>query len=213
MHEAVDASGTTLDWRLPDWQIPGGVWSHQGTPLSAALAVGDAVGAVVQSHPTAQTLIYMPRYSSLPWEWAAATPDVVLPIGYAETDSFEEVRDPAYNKVYTAGTIAGSIKPTRRTGTPGDVQAPMAIDALLTHSLAHTERARSILGAAGWKANVTMTLPVNTGADHPGVLPMGSLVKVKDTDGDWLGMVRGVSIKAGGGASVTQTVRLERHLA
>ena len=213
VREALELTGTTVDWRIPDWQVPAGAWSHQGTPLSAVLRVADAVGAVVQSHPAAQTLIYMPRYSSMPWEWGGATPDVVLPIGYAETDSLEEVREPAYNKVYTAGTVAGSIKPTRRFGTPGDVLAPMVTDALLTDSPAHTERAKAVLGRCGWRANVTMTLPVNTTAGYPGVLPMGGLVGVADTDGEWRGMVRSVSIKAEGGPVVNQTVTLERHLA
>lgn len=89
----------------------------------------------------------------------------------------------------------------------------MVTDALLTDSPAHTERAKAVLGRCGWRANVTMTLPVNTTAGYPGVLPMGGLVGVVDTDGEWRGMVRSVSIKAGGGPVVNQTVTLERHLA
>lgn len=210
--EALDLTGTTVDWQLPDWQVPAGVWSFTGTPLAAVLRIADAVGAVVQSDNTAQTLRFLPRYKSLPWEWASATPDITLPIGYAKTDSFNETKKPDYNKVYTAGTIAGTIKSTKRAGTAGDLIAPMAVDALLTGNQAHTERAKAILGGAGWQADVAMTLPVNTSAGYAGVLGMGDLIKIQDTDGDWHGMVRSISITAGDSPEVNQTVQLERHL-
>lgn len=209
---ALEYSGVTLDWQVDDWVVPAQVWSHQGTPLSAVLRIVDAVGAVVQSHRTADTLIVQPRYTAMPWEWADAAPDVQLPIGYCITESMDEQRQPPYNAVYTSGTVAGQIRRTKRAGTAGDLEAPMATDALLTESIAHMQRARSILGTSGWQAKVGLSLPLDTATGAPGLLDVGSLIEIDDTGGAWRGMVRGVSIHAGSRPGVRQTIQVERHL-
>lgn len=214
VNEALDLTGTTVDWQIPDWEIPAGVFSHQGSPLSAALKIADSVGAIVQSDKTGQTLRYLSRYPALPWEWAAAQARVSLPANYLVTDSLQEQFNPAYNAIYTAGTTAGFIRKTKRAGTAGDVQAQMAVDALLTDALAHTERARAELGRAGHWADVTLTMPVNTAAGYAGVLDVNDLIEVADTDATWRGLVRSVSLTAGGNSPVVnQTVRVERQLA
>ena len=73
---ALEFSGVDLDWQIPDWQVPAGAWSVQGTPLQAVLRVAESVNAVVRSHRSAEQLIVAPRYPVLPWEWGAAVPDV-----------------------------------------------------------------------------------------------------------------------------------------
>ena len=209
---ALEHSGVTLDWRIEDWLVPAQVWSHQGTPLSAVLRVADAAGAVVQSHRTADTLIVQPRYAAMPWEWANTAPALQLPIGYCTTESLNEQRQPLYNAIYTSGTVAGQVHRTKRAGTAGDLEAAMVTDALLTERAAHLQRARSILGAAGWQAQVGLALPLDTAPGAPGLLDVGTLVEIDDTDGAWRGLVRGVSISAGARPGVRQSIKLERHL-
>ena len=212
--EALEHTGTALDWQIPDWEIPAGVFTHQGSPLSAALKVADSVGAIVQSDKTGQILRYLSRYPSLPWEWSNTAPRASLPANYVVTDALQEQFQPAYNAIYTAGTTAGFVRKTNRAGTAGDVQAQIVVDALLTSTEAHTERARAVLGAAGHKANITLTLPVNTAAGYAGVLDVNDLVEIADTDATWRGLVRSVSLTAGGNSPVVnQTVRVERQLA
>ncbi|RYE86467.1 MAG: hypothetical protein EOO78_37040, partial [Oxalobacteraceae bacterium] len=58
--QALEFTGVTIDWRLDDWQVPAGAWSHQGTPLSVALRVAEAAGAVVRSHRTDAALQFAP---------------------------------------------------------------------------------------------------------------------------------------------------------
>ena len=209
---ALEHSGVTLDWQIDDWLVPAQVWSHQGTPLSAVLRVADAAGAVVQSHRTADTLIVQPRYAAMPWEWANTAPALQLPIGYCTTESLDEQRQPLYNAIYTSGSVAGQVHRTKRAGTAGDLEAAMVTDALLTERAAHLQRARSILGAAGWQAQVGLALPLDTAPGAPGLLDVGTLVEIDDTGGAWRGLVRGVSISAGARPGVRQSIKLERHL-
>ena len=209
---ALEYTGVTLDWRIDDWLVPAGVWSHQGTPLSAVLRVADAAGAVVQSHRTADTLIVQPRYAAMPWEWAQTPPALQLPIGYCTLESMDEERAQPYNAVYTSGTIAGVVRRTKRAGTAGDIEATAVSDPLLTASAAHVQRARSILGAGGWQANVGLTLPFDNAPGAPGLLDVGTLIEIADTGGNWRGLVRGVGIRAGARPGVRQSVKVERHL-
>ena len=209
---ALEYTGVTLDWRIDDWLVPAGVWSHQGTPLSAVLRVADAAGAIVQSHRTADTLIVQPRYAAMPWEWAQTPPALQLPIGYCTLESMDEERAQPYNAVYTSGTIAGLVRRTKRAGTAGDIEATAVSDPLLTASAAHVQRARSILGAGGWQANVGLTLPFDNAPGAPGLLDVGTLIEIADPGGNWRGLVRGVGIRAGARPGVRQSVKVERHL-
>ena len=209
---ALEYTGVTLDWRIDDWLVPAGVWSHQGTPLSAVLRVADAAGAIVQSHRTADTLIVQPRYAAMPWEWAQTPPALQLPIGYCTLESMDEERAQPYNAVYTSGTIAGLVRRTKRAGTAGDIEAQAVSDPLLTASAAHVQRARSILGAGGWQANVGLTLPFDNAPGAPGLLDVGTLIEIADPGGNWRGLVRGVGIRAGARPGVRQSVKVERHL-
>ena len=123
-----------------------------------------------------------------------------------------ELRAQPYNAVYTSGTIAGLVRRTKRAGTAGDIEAPAVSDPLLTASAAHVQRARSIVVAGGWQANVGLTLPFDNAPGAPGLLDVGTLIEIADTGGNWRGLVRGVGIRAGARPGVRQSVKVERHL-
>ncbi len=71
--QALQYTGTTVDWGINDWLVPAGAWSFTGTPLQAALRVAESAGAVLRSHRTNAELIFAPRYPALPWAWGAAS--------------------------------------------------------------------------------------------------------------------------------------------
>lgn len=212
--QALDLTGIGHDWQLTDWLVPAGAWSHFGTPLAAVLRVAESVGAVVQSDRTAPTLRLLPRYPVLPWQWSSAgvAPDVQLPLASIISDGWERRDAPPYNRAIVAGQNQGVVGIVTRTGTAGDLAAPLITDALITAADAARQRAEAILGAAGAQSLVSLDLPVLTGGTLPGVLGVNQLVEIVEPAETWRGMVRSVSLKVGW-PKVRQSVTLERHYA
>ena len=211
INQALEFSGTTLDWGVTDWLLPAGTWSHTGAPLSAALRVAESIGAVVRSHRTLQELQIAPRYAIEPWDWARATPDVTMPADVIVTDSLEPDNSPAYNAVYVSGQAQGIRAHAVRKGTAGELLAPAVVDGLITHADAARQRATSILGAAGLKQRHSLDMPLLTGSTHPGLLLPGYLLHVDDIGGkSWRGLVRGISVRAGV-PTVRQSISVERR--
>jgi hypothetical protein len=72
--------GWTLDWNTVDWLIAAGAFAYDAeTPITAIKRIADAVGAVIQSHPSEKVLTVQPRYKESSWHLATATPDVIIP--------------------------------------------------------------------------------------------------------------------------------------
>ncbi len=112
-------AGWTLDWQLIDWLLPDGVWSHQGSPISAISRIAAAAGGYVQADPLAQILHILPRYPAAPWDWLSATPDYVVPSAVAVTESIEWADKPDYDVVYVSGEVGGGLGRVLRTGEAG----------------------------------------------------------------------------------------------
>lgn len=214
LEQVLDLSGITPDWSVDDWLIPAGAWSHTGTPLSAARRLAESIGAILHSHPSQPTLQVLRRYPLMPWEWYgnAIAPDVQLPLAAVLRESYERRDAPAYNRAIVSGTTQGVLGIVTRSGTAGDVAAPMVSDPLITAQEAVLQRAQSILGPTGRQALIALDLPVLTGGTLPGVLQINQLTEVIEPTETWRGLVRGVQLKVSG-AKVRQTVTMERNLA
>ena len=207
---ALEFSGVDLDWQIPDWQVPAGAWSFQGTPLQAVLRMADSVNAVVRSHRTAEQLIVAPRYPVLPWEWGAAVPDVQMPAAVIVTDELRPDPRAEYNAIYVAGgSVGGVLGHVVRSLSARDKLAPQIQDDLITHADAARMRGSWALAASGNKLQHSISMPVLTGGTNPGILNPGQLLEVADTDGTWRGLVRGVSVTASM-PRVRQQVTVER---
>ncbi|XZG69232.1 hypothetical protein ACTSKR_11270 [Chitinibacteraceae bacterium HSL-7] len=199
--------GWDLDWQLTDWQVAAGSWSHTGTAMDAALRIAEAGGGYVQADDTAQTLHLLPRYPLLPWVWAGATPDIVLPEDVVTVEGIEWLDKPAYNAVYIAGGEGGRLDKIRRAGTAGDITAPTIVDALATAPEMTRARGGVVLADAGRQAHITLKLPVMSPV---GVIKPGKLVRYTEQGVARLGLSRAVSLDVGL-PEIWQTVRLETH--
>ena len=206
----LEFSGVGLDWQIPDWQVPVGAWSFQGTPLQAVLRMAESVNAVVRSHRTAEQLIVAPRYPVLPWEWGGAVPDVQMPAAVIVTDELRPDPRADYNAIYVAGgSVGGVLGHVVRSLSARDKLAPQIQDDLITHADAARMRGSWALAASGNKLQHSISMPVLTGGTNPGILNPGQLLEVADTDGTWRGLVRGVSVSAAM-PRVRQQVTVER---
>lgn len=192
--QALEFTGVDIDWGITDWLVPAGAWSFQGTPLAVAQRVAEAVGAVVRSHRTDETLQFAPRYPALPWEWDATPLDVQMPGQLMTSDGLQNRRNPDWEAVYVLGQIHGQKGHVVRTGTAGAVLAPQVIDSLITHPDAARQRGCAVLGAAGRGYTQNMTVPLLTGSSYPGLILPGYLLQVDEPDESWRGLVRGITI-------------------
>lgn len=192
--QALEFTGVGIDWGITDWLVPAGAWSFQGTPLAVAQRVAEAVGAVVRSHRTDETLQFAPRYPAMPWEWDATPLDVQMPGQLMTSDSLQNRRNPNWEAVYVLGQIHGQKGHVVRTGTAGAVLAPQVIDSLITHPDAARQRGRAVLGPAGRGYTQNMTVPLLTGSSYPGLILPGYLLQVDEPEESWRGLVRGITI-------------------
>ena len=201
-------NGWSVDWQPDDWLVPAGVWSHQGTHISALNAIAGALGGCLQPHPIDATVAILARYPSAPWEWATATPDFELPSAATTREGIEWVDRPAYNRVFVSGVGAGVLGQVTRTGTAGDRLAPMVTDALTTHADAARQRGLSVLADVGRQASVSLKLPVLA---ETGIILPGSMVRYTDAGVNRIGIVRGMAVDVAL-PQIWQNLTVETHV-
>lgn len=181
-----------VDWQLVDWLVPADVWAHQGSYISALNTIAKAAGGYVQPHASLQTLHILSRYPKAPWEWATEiTPDFELPSAVVVREGIEWLEKARYNQVYVSGQQQGVLREVIRTGTAGDLGAPMVVDTLITHDDAARQRGISILSDVGRQANVSISLPV---LPETGIITPGKFVRYTDASTNRLGIVRSTSV-------------------
>jgi hypothetical protein len=202
--------GWDIDWQVTDWNVPAGLFSHQGTLIAGVLEIASAIKAIVQADPSEKILHVLPQFPSAPWDWATQSPDVVIPMDVMVTDSLTPSIKPTYNRVYVSGTTQGVLAQITRRGTAGDKLAELVTHALITEEAAGSQRGLAILGDTGHQATISVSMPVS---DDTGLIKVGQLVSVPETGDPWVGLVRGVSVAAqnSDGLSVLQTLEIERH--
>lgn len=211
MDDVLTDNGVSIGWDvsfgLDPWLVPAGAWNHQGTYISAINTIAAAAGGYLQPHNTDDTLRVLARYPTAPWEWGSVTPDFELPVDVTTQEGIEWLERARYNRVFVSGQAQGILGQVTRTGTAGDLVAPMVTDALITETPAARQRGISVLGNTGRIANVTLRLPVLA---ETGVIPPGKFVSYVDGATTRLGIVRSTAVDVGM-PEVWQTVTVETH--
>ncbi|ATA55337.1 hypothetical protein CKY39_20535 [Variovorax boronicumulans] len=202
-------NGWAIDYRIPDWFVPGGTWAFQGSPIAAVLDIATAAGAIVQPHNTDKTLRILPRYPAAPWMWHTLTPDYVLPADVVSVEGIEWVRRPAYNRAFIYGTTRDGVRgDITRSGTAGNYDAPMVTHPLMTHADAVIQRGLAELSNTGRQAHVSLRMPV---LPETGLILPGSLVRYDGGDALRLGLVRSIALDQAW-PTVRQTLNVETHV-
>lgn len=201
--------GWSVEFGLTDWLVPAGTWALQGSYIAGVLDIAAAAGAIVQPHRTDATLRILPRYPAAPWDWGDVTPDFELPSAAVEVEGIEWVKRPDYNRVFVAGaTSDGVIGQVTRTGTAGDIVAPMVTHSLITHADGARQRGLPELANTGRQAMVTLRAQV---LPETGIIVPGQFVRYVDGAETRLGLVRGTSLDWRRPA-LRQSITLETHL-
>jgi hypothetical protein len=199
--------GWTLDWQIEDWQIPAGIWSHNGTWIDAAKRIAEAGGAYVQSHDTDQTLRILPRYPIAPWNWNSATPDIALPEDVVEVEGIEWQEKPDYNAVWVHGGEQGRADRIIIGSTGGTNPAPTIVDDLATDPAMTRQRGLALLGDTGKQAQISLRLPV---LPETGMIRPGALIEYQEQGNTRRGLVRSLSINHSW-PELWQTIGVETH--
>lgn len=200
--------GWTVEWNPDDWNVPAGVFNHQGSYISAMNQVAGSIGAYLQPHNTDEALRVLSRYPVAPWDWAGVTPDFELPSAVVTRESIEWRDKPRYNRVYVMGQQVGVNGRVTRTGTAGDYLAPTIVDPLITQAVAARQRGIAVLSDTGRIATVGLRLPVLA---ETGIIAPGSYVKYVDGGIERIGLTRSVSVDVGLPA-IWQTLGVETHV-
>jgi len=199
--------GWSIEFGLTDWLVPAGAFSHQGTRMEALRAIAEAAGGYVQPYRSEMSLGIRHRYPVAPWEWAAVTPDIILPADVVVRESLRWEEKPAYNRVFVSGQSVGVLGQVTRAGTAGNVLAPMVVDPLITEAAVARQRGLAILADTGPQIEVTLRLPVLT---ETGIIEPGAFVAYQDGSVTRLGLVRSTTVQASL-PEVWQTLGVETH--
>lgn len=199
--------GWALDWQVTDWLVPADAFAHQGSYMSAVNSIAQAIGGYVQPDPVLDKLIIKNRYPVAPWAWGSATPDIELPSAAVTKEAISWSDRAPYNGVYVSGTNQGVLAWVKRTGSAGEILAPMVTDPLITHTDAARQRGISILGNTGRIATVSLDLPI---LPETGIIQPGQLIKYVDGAVECIGLTRSVAVRASLPA-VRQTIEVETH--
>jgi len=217
-------TGWSLDWRLNDWLVPAGAWSYQGlAPIDVIARIAEAGGGYVQAHRNQDTVSVLPRYPSAPWEWGAAGGVIQVPRAVMLQRSSDKKPGDSRNAVYVHGQSPGGILAhVKRSGTAGDRLAETIVDPLITDPAPARARGIAALATTGRQATETHELPLSD--DLGGLIEPGRMIEAGSDNGggfqgDWRGLVRGLSVTANakrasnGGVSlaVRQSLTIERH--
>lgn len=213
-------TGWTLLWDAVDWLVPGGTFSYQDlAPIDAIAQVANAIGAAVLSDPADKALRVAPLYDGNPWAWGVQTPYAILPASILTQGDGSWQGGVNADGVYVYAENAASGALVKITGTAGAEQLPMIVERLAVHADAQRERGRSALASAGIKKRVGRTVPLfptppPAGQPDLGVIPLGAMLEVQDTDETWRGQVMAIRIDAqrsGSALSVRQHLTIERQ--
>ncbi len=204
--------GWDVAWSPEDWLVPAGVWSHQGSYITALNAIASAAGGYVQPHRTAKSLSVLLRYPTAPWDWGDVTPDYELPSAVVKKEAVTWTDKALYNRVFVSGVQAGVLGQITRAGTAGDVEAPMITDPLMTTAVAVRQRGLPVLADVGRQAAVSLQLPV---LEETGIIPPGKFVRYVDGGITRIGLVRSTSAsveRSDRKLTIWQTIGVETHV-
>lgn len=210
-----------LDWSLTwthDWPVPAGALSYRNfSPLQAIQRIAAAAGHIVVPSRTAKSLAIKPRYPVAPWDFASATPALIVPAASAYMLEKRYERPVYANSIYLAGgAVGGVLARLKKSGTAGDrLLAQVQDDLICDVDAAYWRGIRELAGQWQQPLVKTFQLPLDN-ASFP-LAEISQLVRIDDEmDGTILGSVSSVTWGAeirpvGGGKAecrVSQSITL-----
>lgn len=189
--------GWSLDWQLPMWTVPAGVFQYENlTPIEAMNRIAKSAGGWLYADAQDDVLHVVPKWPQKPWAWTFI-PDASLPSSYTLSEAQQPLISTAFESILISGGTAGIAVICTRAGTGGETVAPSVVDQLITDIAA--AQARAVQELADWwpMKQYTLTLPLQAPPAGAGLLlPTTTFDFVDGEEDGFRGMVTGVSVDA-----------------
>lgn len=190
--------GWALDWQLPMWTVPGGVFQYENlTVIETLNRIAKAAGGWLYADAQDDVLHVVPKWPQKPWVWTFL-PDASLPSSYVLSEAQQPIISAAYESIIVSGGKDGIVAVATRAGTGGATVAPAVVDALITDMEPAQGRAIQELADLWPMKRYTLALPLQATPAGAGLLVPGTTFDFLDGEADgFRGVVSGVSIDAG----------------
>ncbi len=187
-----------LDWQLPDWSVPGGVFQYENlTVMEIITRIVKAAGGRVVPDPTDDLLLHaVPKWRQKPWAWAFV-PDVTLPSSYTLEEHLSQSAGARYESILVSGGAQqGVVVQATREGTGGMSTAPAQQEALLTALEPATAKAIQALADLWPMRRFSLSMPLQAPPDGAGLILPGTTLDFADGLDGWRGLVVETKITA-----------------
>ena len=208
-------SGWTVKLKgIADFNVPAGAFSVSNkTPVDAVSEAADQVGCMILADDASRIMTISPRWPTVPWQYGAATPDLVLHDAVITDYSESLSRNPLCDVVWLRGEQQGISAKVKRAGSAGLVAAADINAQLIVDSQAARVAGSMALADSGDKLNISLSVHIL--ADLPPAMP-GMLIGVREGAEIFKGICDSVSISASvsarGDIDVEQTITIIRAL-
>ncbi len=172
------------------------------------------MGCMLLSNDDTRTLTVVPRWPMVPWQMAAATPDLTVHDAVITQYSQTKSLNPECNAVLLRGEQQGISAKVKRTGSAGNIATDDITAQLIVDNQAARIAGTNALADTGNTLNITMSLPIM--ADLPPVTP-GMLIGIREGVEVFKGICDSASISASisdnGDIDISQSITVIRHVA
>lgn len=187
-----------LDWQLPDWSVPGGVFQYENLTVIEIIAriVKAAGGRIVPDLADDLLLHAVPKWKQKPWAWTFV-PDVTLPSSYVLEEHLSQTSGAKYESILVSGGAQqGVVVQATREGTGGMSTAPAQQEALLTAMEPATAKAIQALADLWPMRRFSLSMPLQAPPDGAGLILPGTTLDFADGLDGWRGLVVETKITA-----------------
>jgi hypothetical protein len=200
--------GWTLNWTQETWLVPANAWSYTNqTPIQALAGIASDTGSMLVPARDSQSLTMMPRYPYWPWDFAGATPDLVIPEAAIKSLSLRPRLGTQANGVYVhGGDVGGVLGWCRFNGTDGARLAETRSNNLMTNVIGCRALGSRIL-AGQYTQPIVKSLTTYLDGDVFPLAEIGMLAAITIGAETERGIINSVAIEATL-SSVNQTIQI-----
>jgi hypothetical protein len=187
--------GWTLNWEQVTWLVAGGAWSYTNqSPIQALAGIAFDTGSMLIPARSDQSLTMKPRYPYWPWDFAGATPDLIIPEAAIKTVSLRPRLGTQANGVYVhGGDVGGVLGWCRFNGTDGARLAQTVNNNLMTDMIGCRALGSRIL-AGQYTQPIVKNLTTYLDGDVFPLAEIGMLASVGLGAEDVRGIINSVSV-------------------
>jgi hypothetical protein len=207
---ALDLTGWTMDWQIPNWLVPAGRYNAWNTPIGALIRLVNTTDDGLYTDPILEIMTAQPRWPVASWLIDAEVATVLIPEAAIITLSQSPLYTQPLNGVYVSGESHGVLGFVKIAGTDGALQpSDPIVNELLCDDSGVAARQRGLNALSDSGAGFTMDAETLFYPPAFPLAPPGLIVSIAGMKG----VSRSCRISAtwGQGLQVKQSIGFERR--